>query len=258
MFTGQLTDTDSIIEKGLSSALVMEDDADWDVSFREQLERFALGSHYMTDTKVGSTPHSPYGDDWDLLWLGHCSNKPADDDLRRFIIENDPTTTPFNHRVNFGATPEAEMFLLPNNTRIMFQPQLGVCLYAYALSHRGAQKVIYYLSMLAYNEPVDYGIEAMCRLPERNFTCVGIFPQIVDSHRAAGIGTKDSDISDHGSETREKGFSFNVVYSTRLNVDRLMNGERENVTGQWPLEMPEVEGEMEMSWLPHGYMEGQE
>jgi len=32
---------------------------------------------------------------------------------------------------------------------------------------------------------------------------------------------------------REKGFTFNIVYSTRLNVERILRGETE-MERQWP------------------------
>lgn len=84
----------------------MEDDGDWDVRIRDQLQDFALSSHALTqplagtkhggyaditypkppDTLPSSVPDlefdrlpvtvapasSPYGDEWDVLWLGHC------------------------------------------------------------------------------------------------------------------------------------------------------------------------------------------
>ena len=178
---------------------------------------------------------------------------PADEDSRRFVIENDPTVTPLKHRTNYGVFPREEMPKYPNNTRIVFETTRGICLYGYALSHRGAQKVLYYLSMSPWHAAVDFGIEDMCRWPERNFRCVGVFPQIVDSHRAAGGSSKDSDIASKKDQVRKKGFTFNIVRSTRLNANVLMDGDRSKVVSQWPKEMPKLKGGVTMSWHPNGY-----
>jgi hypothetical protein len=94
------------VRRNLSSALIFEDDADWDVRLRDQLRNFALSSRALTQPLAGvepftyadaTYPHpsdtspaslndfafdslpatvapasSPYGDEWDVLWLGHC------------------------------------------------------------------------------------------------------------------------------------------------------------------------------------------
>ncbi len=135
----------SIVDNRLTTALVMEDDTDWDVDFRSQLENFALGSQVLANIPRGHTPHSPYGDDWDLLWLGHCGNQPVPGDERRVLIENDPTVTPFTHRTNFVEVPD--MGRHDNINRIVYSNIGGTCTYAYALSYRGAQKVLFHLSM---------------------------------------------------------------------------------------------------------------
>ncbi|KAL8772992.1 MAG: hypothetical protein Q9209_002012 [Squamulea sp. 1 TL-2023] len=236
----------NIVNNRLSSALIFEDDADWDISFRSQLVNFARGSQWLLNTPSGNTPRSPYGDNWDLLWLGHCALAPIKDDPRRVLLENDPSTTPFNHRFNLGEIPDMTHY--DNTTRIVYATDGGTCLYAYALSYRGAQKILFHLSMSYYNRPVDFGIHDMCNDHSRGFRCIGIFPQIVDSHRGAGSSLKDSDISKGDEVDRKKGFSYNIVRSTRLNVEHLIDGEDAKIESQWPGEVPELEGPVKVSF----------
>ncbi|KAL8728881.1 MAG: hypothetical protein Q9166_005121 [cf. Caloplaca sp. 2 TL-2023] len=236
----------NIVNNRLSSALIFEDDADWDISFRSQLLNFAQGSQWLLNTPSGHTPHSPYGDDWDLLWLGHCALAPIKDDPRRVLMENDPSTTPWSHRFNLGEIPDMTHY--DNTTRIMYASDGGTCLYAYALSYRGAQKILFYLSMSYYHKPVDFGIHDMCNDHSREFRCIGVFPQLVDSHRGAGSSSKDSDISKGNEVDRKKGFSYNIVRSTRLNVGHLIVGEAEKIESQWPGEVPELEGPVKVSF----------
>lgn len=101
----------------------MEDDMDWDVRLKPQLERIAQGARALLSS--ASNPNSPYGDDWDLMWLGHCGEvfpetldenkeKPADDAgiqymSRKFVIENDSTVPPRDRLtglVDFKSHPE--------------------------------------------------------------------------------------------------------------------------------------------------------
>lgn len=237
-----------VLENRYATALVMEDDADWDVSFRKQLEYVALGSQALSNTDKDSQPVSPYGDGWDLLWLGHCASQPDDGDNRRVLMKNDKTTTPPSHRVNWGGVPE----MWPrydNTTRIMYYSKGSTCTYAYAISYRGAQKIIKYLSTEAYNKPVDFGLHDMCSDKKRGFRCIGMFPQIIGDHKPAGGADKDSDIGKGSHDNvREKGFSYNVVYSTRLNFGKLIDGKRDQAKSQWPDDMEPVHGEVEMEW----------
>ena len=52
-----------------STMLVFEDDAEWDIGLRAQLLEFAKGARFVLGD-TGATAGAPYGDDWDLLWIG--------------------------------------------------------------------------------------------------------------------------------------------------------------------------------------------
>jgi len=92
----------SVIESGLSSVLIIEDDADWDVRLLSQMTEFAKGVRYVAEVPLEKHQESPYGDDWDVLWPGHCGEaelpwhaEGADD--RLYIIKNDTTVAPKEH-----------------------------------------------------------------------------------------------------------------------------------------------------------------
>lgn len=60
-----------MVRENIATALILEDDADWDVSIKEQLAAFAEGVLAIRND-TASRGGSPYGDDWDLLWVGAC------------------------------------------------------------------------------------------------------------------------------------------------------------------------------------------
>ena len=135
----------AILDNNLSSALILEDDADWDVSLKTQLTRFALGSRHILDAPTSSEPLSPYGDGWDMLWIGHCAQNKPTQPFSRFIIANDTTVRPANHGRWHLWTPEPTLtYDLPHNgtTRVVYRSAGGMCSYAYALSYAGARKYI--------------------------------------------------------------------------------------------------------------------
>ncbi|KAL9131695.1 MAG: hypothetical protein Q9217_000436 [Psora testacea] len=235
----------TMISERLQSALVIEDDADWDIHLKSQLSLFAQGTQYITGTPSNKRPFSPYGDDWDLLWLGHCSSQFKSGDQRRFVVENDETVVSPERRINFSdEVPDMAAEGFDNTTRVLYEASYGICTYAYALSNRGAKRLLRGQSISKAFLPIDLGMGQMCR-EDPSFKCIGVFPQIVDSHKGAGSASKDSDIdtsSEKGGEIREKGYTPNIVYSTKLNLDRLLAGDKVDPSWrQWPDE-PTLEG----------------
>jgi hypothetical protein len=83
-----------MIRENIATALIFEDDADWDVNIKAQLVEFARGTRYILEQETKS-PVSPYGDGWDVLWLGNCGTKNREDkDQRYWVVHNDPTAIP--------------------------------------------------------------------------------------------------------------------------------------------------------------------
>ena len=242
-----------MVRERVSTGIVFEDDADWDVNFRTQFEQFAQGSGYIAASLTNTTVlksnvrgknSSPYGDDWDLLWLGHAGVSAHPADSRQFIISNDPTVPSPQRRVNYQDVPDLSGH--SNSTRIIFRIGSGVCLYAYALSYRGAQKMLHAQSTLSKFLPVDIALRVMCR-DDEDFKCIGIFPQIVDSHKAAGRLDRDSDNTNFDKTAiRAKGYTANIVRSTRLNWAPLLAGDMDKVEVQFPNDTPEISGEVTM------------
>ncbi|KAK4946391.1 hypothetical protein LTR10_014589 [Elasticomyces elasticus] len=219
--------------EGAESVLILEDDADWDVAIKPQMHQFARGTRWLLDIPENAPSRSPYGDGWDVLWIGHCSMHSHDQDKRRFVIPNDPTVHPPDKR---------DMMLLPdmspwehdgpdanNKTRVMFQSAYGFCSAAWAISLAGAEKIIYELSMKPFDTAIDNGVGGICGLKKHNATCIAPFPPLVGVSKPAGSLDKGSDIRVEGdaADIREKATSERVVFSARLNIDRLLNGSTE-------------------------------
>lgn len=95
-----------VIQNRWGSALIMEDDVDWDVRIRQQTQKIAKGVRELTkkpNWKVWERPEvrvegsSPYGDDWDVLWMGHCSDPP--DTLKPIVSWADDTVIPWKQYI---------------------------------------------------------------------------------------------------------------------------------------------------------------
>lgn len=236
-----------IVDEDLESALIMEDDMDWDVRLRSQLEDIAKGSRMVLGDEAKS-PSSPYGDGWDLLWLGHCGepfpetleenrDKPHDHPgirymKTRYAIENDPTVPPPERTtglIDFYAHP---------HTRFVHVTASPICSFAYALSQAGARKVLFDLSVDHLTGAFDNALSGLCRravasVGEENpggdrgldARCISVTPPVFFHHRAKGWVFGDSDIQNiNSAEFREKGMSENIVWSARNNIRNMIAG----------------------------------
>lgn len=119
-----------------------------------------------------------------------------------------------------------------DTTRAVFRADYGICLYAYALSYQGAQKVLRAQAMRHSWAPIDLAIGDMCQDQENPFNCIGVFPTLVDSHKTAGVMMRDSNIDQYPSDqVRTVAYTANMIHSVRLNQQRLLNGEEPQ--SQW-------------------------
>jgi hypothetical protein len=209
-----------VVDEGLSSALIIEDDVDWDIRILSQMLDFAKGTRYIHNISPTAKQHSPYGDEWDVLWPGHCGGfGHIDPEDPTYNIENDLTVPPKKHQ-----TPLAPVLKdLPEFTRSVHRAVEPICTFAYAISFAGAQKVIAEVGMVGTPFSFDNDLAYMCRDRVLNAKCVVVEPSLFVHHRPAGNVAKDSDLAaTEDGAVREKGSTENIVISTRLNLRKLM------------------------------------
>lgn len=220
-----------VVKNKLESAIIFEDDADWDVSLRYQLVQYAKASRYIL--RQNGTASSPYGDGWDVLTIGHCDAEAWKEDMRRWVIPNDPTV--IAPHIRGGAwIPDMKPWQAwnsshpekSNNTRICFASEWNACTTAYAISLTGAMKILYYQSMTPFADKFDNGLGNMLRnhAKKSNFTGVTCYPTYIGVSHGAGTGAKTSDIDTHGG-LHKKPYSERLQFPLRKNIERLFRGD---------------------------------
>ncbi|KAL9634829.1 MAG: hypothetical protein Q9164_003844 [Protoblastenia rupestris] len=186
-----------IVDNRYSTALIIEDDADWDVSLKKQLAAFAHEnvdiSNPLVDRQLTTGQlNSPYGSKWDILWFGNCATPQAPDDSRTFV---DPSSSQVHYQ---------------------FYARGGIaCTYGYAVTYESAQLLLGWL--LDVDDPVDFAMSSWCQQRD----CVVVWPELIGSHKAAGTHRKDTDIGHIGgwvNETRVVGETRNVKHSAILDM----------------------------------------
>jgi hypothetical protein len=275
------------VQRNLTSALILEDDSDWDVRIKDQLHDFALSTRTLIQPlespshdqfadptflnpsgDTGSAPEiyfdnlprteppsiSPYGDDWDVLWLGHCGMLfpwPGNPLLPkgRVLHLNDDTVP--QKQYLFSVTPPLTLADdYPQHTRAVNHVQDGVCTSGYAVSQRGAQKLLLEVGLMDVERPVDVLLALFCTQAngrETDKVCLGVQPGLFQHHRPAGPGGAASDIdtSDGAKAAKEHASTDMLRWSTIMNAHVLLDGGHE-FWDQLP-DDPKVEMEDEQS-----------
>jgi hypothetical protein len=254
-----------VVEQNLGSALIFEDDVDWDIRIKAQLEQFARAANVLlqplgTSTKDGEPSYldpsypspspgpgyhdidinkapkvsqpkvSPYGDNWDVLWLGHCGTKfPNEEQPQiprgRAVILDDNTVPAKQHiKFQFGTDELVENY--PPHTRVVSHTMESVCTLAYAVSQAGARKILYELGVNKLSGAFDISLRELCdKHRTSRFNCLAVQPQYFQHHRPAGHRSSFSEISGGSNDINEKAFTRNIQWSVRMHLQNLVNAD---------------------------------
>ena len=178
-----------IISHNINTALILESDADWDLRLRSQLAqlppaidaivdfpfsipslRSSKPSDKLLDNPSSVTHVEPYGLNWDIIWMGHCGSN-AEGQAR--IYSYNDTTAPQAEKEFFfdvGLFGDQHKY----GTRGVFQFARTTCSTGYAISNRGAHKLVKYFQET--NENLDIELSRACS-SHADMTCLGVWPQ---------------------------------------------------------------------------------
>ncbi|PVI02038.1 glycosyltransferase family 25 protein [Periconia macrospinosa] len=314
----------TIVEQNITTALIMEDDVDWDIRIRQNLQRFALASRFLAEkkgtlsnpqydienrpntetketsfqilneNKIGSTlpslplssinsashqptthSSSPYGNpaEWDILWIGHCGagfprsssaekNQPVTA-ANVILTQADDDTVPNSQHLKahpFQGTLDPLASAYPPHTRIFHRATGGeLCTVAYAVSQRGARRLLHQFGVKGWNGIFDSELGRWCagedpdmgphaRPPPassggksakaKERVCLTSQPPIFAHHHPQ---QGESDIGGLGGGYARKFETKYLRLSVRMNLERIVNGAKDReLVDQWPDEGGQV------------------
>ena len=231
--------TRRIVAERISTALVMESDSDWDMRVKDIMEVVASGSQAIADwpfTPVNDTARfgppvdpSPYGENWDILWMGHCGC--SDHGNGRIWSVNDSTVPPESREYMFGSPPQYEQHR--PGTRMVFQLTRTVCSTAYAISYAGAVKLVDYFK--EGQENLDLMLATYCR-DKKDLACLGVWPQVITAASShSNINHPNGEVAPvNAMEEIEVNAGPGLQYSARINAAIVMKGlGRESWHPEW-------------------------
>lgn len=241
-----------MVEENISSALIIESDADWDMRLRPSLEKYATAAKAIqseipnsnNDTiDVSPSPpaissvisDSPYGDDWDLLWIGHCGARGKGN-----YVYRDPAAVGSDHEFTITGNPPEYEHRVPG-TRYAFQMSDRtwasiVCTTGYAISNRGAHRL-----QAAFQKGSQVNVDLWMRdtcADEKGLVCLSIFPQLITNAEAGGSNINTGEGRYKGEDQKWNVVAgYGIHISARVNADRgLAWGPEENWKKEWETE----------------------
>lgn len=270
----------SVVENNLDSALIIEDDADWDVRLHDQMSDFAQAVRVLTTPLAGTADTyadptfknpseggqpqefifgqlpqtvqpkvSPYGDNWDVLWIGHCGTEAPNINLvdeekakkswtipRGRVIYYNDETVPQNHHLHVMEQERDPREIFPDHTRTTHHVMGQICSLVYAVSQRGARRILYEMGVKKFDGPYDIMLRDICEGVNdrpKGAVCLSVEPGIFNHHRPVGPSAYHSDISEHLAPPVEVAFTENIRYSARLALENYAVGST-NYVDQWP------------------------
>ena len=226
-----------IMTEKIESALILESDADWDMRIKEIMAGVGEGAQQLVDWPFGASRRPgvfPYGDSWDVIWIGHCGCENHDN--HRIFSWNDSSVPSQEDFFTFDSPP-LEKQQTPG-TRTVYPFTNCVCSTAYAISHAGAVKLEQEFHHGSLN--LDQHLATSCR-ENQDLTCLGVWPQVITA-----AATK-SNIEHPTDEVANSGGEFNVgpalQYSARKNAAKIINGSADDEwEAQWNYTWREKDG----------------
>lgn len=134
-----------LLESDKQTALILEDDVDWDVDIRTAAETLAgvlnQGNHALRfRDPVEGEEQTPYGLDWDVLWLAACIHESHPKLKKKFIQYDDPLAPP----AEFISKSFKEHFQIrglqypeQGGKRIIVPAYKPICIWSYAVTRKG-------------------------------------------------------------------------------------------------------------------------
>ena len=224
-----------IVHEKISTALIMESDSDWDMRIKDIMTGVGDGARTIVDWPFNRTQEltgrlpdsSPYGDKWDIIWMGHCGSTNYGDG--RMYRVNDTSAPDSDHEWTFGSGPQEEQ--KRPGTRMIYRLRGGVCSTAYAISYKGAVKLIELFKDNGDN--IDLALGWFCD-HKLDMSCVGVWPQVITAAASqSNIKHPDGEKAQGGDDDKIHPGPA-IQYSARVNAEKAMKGlGKEHWKAEW-------------------------
>ena len=196
-----------VVANDLDTALILEDDVDWDVRIRSQMRDVSDNVRNFTHTPDAEP--APYGRNWDVLWIGHCGEASEFGAPR--LEYPDPTLL---DRAQYEGWNKKYLNMTEGN-RAVQHAVLPVCTFGYAMTRMGAEKILDWAGK-GQEEAFDARLFQGCKY--KHLDCVVVNPELMHHYQPPnGIGYESDLRQADGASSRPSEF-FEDKMGTTPNI----------------------------------------
>lgn len=148
----------AFLDSGLETALIFEDDVDWDIRLRtQQIPRAQKAAQSLTSTSSSWGKQYPWGrpSEWDLFYLGHCGDyfndlndhigvghhHPSDLEETPHVVFEDPSM-PYRTDIHPFTASLFTALGVPEQHRLLHASKWPLCTFGYAVTRTATQKIL--------------------------------------------------------------------------------------------------------------------
>ncbi|KAK3050665.1 hypothetical protein LTR09_008031 [Extremus antarcticus] len=208
----------AFLDSGLETALIFEDDVDWDIRLRTTQVPLAQAAARALTTSPASTVY-PWGhpDTWDLFYLGHCGDYFNSLDEGVGVGHHHPHhLTEIPHQIFADPTlpdrtdlhPFTASLLtaldVPDHSRVLHRSKWPLCTFGYAVTRASAQKILTDVAppkediarnLIAYDAALLDGCRNAYKL-----NCFSITPELFHHMEGKSLIALDEEKHDHSKQ----------------------------------------------------------
>ncbi|KAF2799472.1 glycosyltransferase family 25 protein, partial [Melanomma pulvis-pyrius CBS 109.77] len=153
-----------IIDNNVQSALIIEDDVDFDVGIKEIMGNFNWQLRFNNTIRWGKNVEKgweeecPYGCDWDDIFLGQCGGSPNLKRLDLHAVVPDPHSPNVSSIHPWWKKEFQEVWNLTESAgvRVIAPTYDPICLMSYGVTRMGAMRLLYHIGgWRPFGNPVD-------------------------------------------------------------------------------------------------------
>ncbi|KAH7021354.1 uncharacterized protein B0I36DRAFT_354020 [Microdochium trichocladiopsis] len=202
-----------VVASGWETAFILEDDVDFDIAIRDQMQLISDNVRTYTTTPGDNT--APYGSGWDVLWVGHCGSWIFKEVLPDMHLFADATRIPTPAYAGWSKRFLREF--LAEGTRAVHHNHMSVCTFGYGVSARGAHRLIELASADNGAEAFDVSLSNHCR--DAKVDCLMVNPQVFNHYQPpAELGYVSQVHSGDGKGTPVDESEFEHVMGSTANI----------------------------------------
>ena len=157
-----------VVASGLSSAFIIEDDLDWDTAIHEQMRLVSDNVRNFTQTPVYDS--SPFGNAWDVLWLGHCGEVTHPDTKRLQYPDPSLMATEL-----YAGWTKKFLVNIPEGHRSVQHTVQTICTFGYGINRQGARNI---LNVLGRGQDEAFDVAMMRQCSQGNLRCISVSPEL--------------------------------------------------------------------------------